>query len=185
MTCSSIEFASDTELIQRTAVNDQGAFDALYRRHSGRVLGLALRRLRDHGRAEDAVQETFAAVWRSAPSYRADRGSGTVWLYTVARNAIIDRARRRLDPVTEPPELAYDGPGPDARAETDSISDTVRRAVRDLPENERDVISLAYWAGLSQSEVAARLGLPLGTVKTRTRAALARLADTLEYEQLI
>lgn len=185
MSCTSIDIVSDTELIQRTALNDQAAFDALYQRHSGRVLGLALRRLRDYGRAEDAVQETFAAIWRSAGSFRADRGSGTVWLYTVARNAIIDRTRRKVDPVAEPPDLAYDGPGPDASAEASWLSETVHQAVRALPEHESEVIALAYWHGLSQSEVAARLGVPLGTVKTRTRSALARLAVTLEHEQLL
>ena len=176
---------SDAELIQRTAANDHVAFDTLYRRHSGRVLGLALRRLRDHGRAEDALQETFAAVWRSAGSFRAERGSGTVWLYTVARNAIIDRSRRRNDPVAEPPEIADQGPGPDAEAEDGWLSETVHRAVRELPEHEREVIALSYWHGLSQSEVADRLGIPLGTVKTRARRGLARLADTLEREHLI
>lgn len=185
MGCTSIDLATDTELIQRTARNDQAAFDALYQRHSGRVLGLALRRLHDYGRAEDAVQETFAAIWRSAASFRADRGSGTVWLYTVARNAIIDRTRRKVDPVADPPELAYDGPGPDASAEAGWISETVHRAVSELPDHESEVIALAYWSGLSQSEVAAHLGVPLGTVKTRTRAALAHLAVALEHEQLL
>ena len=84
---------SDGELISRTADGDRGAFDVLYRRYSRPVFGLALRRLGDRGRAEDAVQETFASVWRSAGSYRPERGPGAPWLYAVARNAIIDRGR--------------------------------------------------------------------------------------------
>jgi len=185
MSSTGIDSPSDGELIQRTARNDHDAFDLLYRRHSSRVLGLALRRLRDHGRAEDAVQETFAAIWRSAGSFRPERGSGTVWLYTVARNAIIDRSRRRVDPVTEPPELEFDGPGPDAETVDGWVRETVHRAVGELPEHEREVIALSYWHGLSQTEVAEQLDLPLGTVKTRARRGLARLADRLEREHLI
>jgi RNA polymerase sigma-70 factor, ECF subfamily len=176
---------TDSELIQRVARRDEGAFESLYRRHSGRVLGLATRRLRDRGRAEDATQDAFAAIWRSAHSFRPGRGSGTTWLYTVARNAIIDRARRGGADVAEAPELAFDGPGPDSEAETSWLRDTVHLAVSALPEHESEVIALAYWHGLSQSEVAEQLGIPLGTVKTRTRSALARLADTLEDEHLL
>ena len=108
---------SDGELIQRAATGDRSAFEDLYRRYARPVFGLALRRLGDRGRAEDAVQETFASVWRSAGSYKPERG--------------------------------------------------------------REVIGLAYWSGLSQSEVAEFLGIPLGTVKTRTRAALHRLSEIL------
>jgi RNA polymerase sigma-70 factor (ECF subfamily) len=86
---------SDSQLIERVAVGDRDAFTELYRRFARPVLALALRQLGDNGRAEDAAQETFAAVWRSARSFRADRGSGSAWLYAVARHAIIDRARRR------------------------------------------------------------------------------------------
>src|SRR5437016_788732 len=90
--------ASDGDLLLRIADGDSVAFDILYRRFSRPVLGLALRLLRDRSRAEDAVQETFAAIWRSAGSYRPDRGRGAPWLYAVARNAIVDRARARREP---------------------------------------------------------------------------------------
>jgi RNA polymerase sigma-70 factor (ECF subfamily) len=142
-------------------------------------------RLRDRGRAEDAMQDAFAAIWRSAHSFRPGRGSGTAWLYTVARNAIIDRGRRSGAEVAEAPDLTFDGPGPDSDAEASWIRDTVHSAVAVLPEHEKEVIALAYWSGLSQSEVAAQLGIPLGTVKTRTRSALSRLADALEAEHLL
>jgi len=182
---STTQAVTDTELIQRIARSDHGAFDVLYRRHSGRVLGLATRRLSDRGRAEDATQDAFAAIWRSARSFRPTRGSGTTWLYTVARNAIIDRARRSSAEVAEVPELAFDGPGPDSEAETSWMRETVHLAVSLLPEHESEVILLAYWSGLSQSEIAERLAIPLGTVKTRTRSALTRLAGALEREQLL
>ena len=176
---------TDGELIERIGRSDHRAFEALYRRHASRVLGLATRRLRDRGRAEDATQEAFAAIWRSARSFRPGRGSGTTWLYTVARNAIIDRARRNRTEFDEVPELTFDGPGPDSEAEASWVSEAVHHAVSQLPEKEREVIALAYWSELSQSEVAARLGVPLGTVKTRTRSALNRLAHALEAEHLL
>ena len=173
---------SDSELIQRAAGGDRSAFEVLYQRYSRPVFGLALRRLGDRGRAEDAVQETFASIWRSAGSYRPDCGPGAPWLYAVARNAIVDRARSRADVPADIPDEAADEPGPGDHAEQNWVSWRVHRALEELPEREREVISLAYWSGLSQSEVAEFLGIPLGTVKTRTRAALARLADILGDE---
>src|SRR5262245_63467932 len=99
-----LESASDGELIRRIALRDGDAFAALYRRYADDLFGLALSRLRDRGRAEDVLQETFAAIWRSAATYRPERGPGKPWLYTVARNAIFDRAHRRHEPPAEPPE---------------------------------------------------------------------------------
>src|SRR2546423_438286 len=95
---------SDGELIQRAGAGDRSAFETLYRRYARSVFGLALRRLGDRGRAEDAVQETFVSVWRAAKSYRADRGSGGPWLYAVARNAISDRGRARTETPAETPD---------------------------------------------------------------------------------
>jgi RNA polymerase sigma-70 factor, ECF subfamily len=170
----------DGELIRLTAEGDGGAFEILYRRYARPMFGLALRRLGDRGRAEDAVQETFASIWRAADSYRPERGPGGPWLYAVARNAIVDRGRARHEPAVETPETESDDPGPPELAEKDWVAWRVHRALEDLPESQRNVIELAYWSGLSQSEVADYLGIPLGTVKTRTRAALSRLADLLE-----
>jgi RNA polymerase sigma-70 factor, ECF subfamily len=172
--------ASDGELIRRTGDGDSDAFEVLYRRYARPMFGLALRRLGDRGRAEDAVQETFASVWRAARSYKPERGPGGPWLYAVARNAIVDRGRARTEPAVETPETASAEPGPPELAEADWVSWRVHRALEDLPESQRTVIELAYWSGLSQSEVAEFLDIPLGTVKTRTRAALSRLADLLE-----
>jgi RNA polymerase sigma-70 factor, ECF subfamily len=174
---------SDSELIQRTAGGDRSAFELLYRRHSRPVFGLALRRLRDSGRAEDAVQDTFASVWRSARTYRPERGVGSAWLYTVARNAIVDCGRStREASVAEPPDLPSHEPGPDARAEKTWTQWRVHQAIQQLPERQRTVIELLYWSDLSQSQVAALSGVPLGTVKTRTRGALLQLAKLLERE---
>jgi RNA polymerase sigma-70 factor (ECF subfamily) len=173
---------SDAELLTRVAARDREAFELLYHRYVRSVFGLALRRLRDRQRAEDAVQETFAAVWRSAASYKPERGPAAPWLYAVARNAIVDRFRAKLDPTGEVPDVVSAEPGPPERAESSFVSWRVHRALEELPPREREVIELAYWSGLSQSEVAEYLHIPLGTVKTRTRSALSRLADVLEGE---
>jgi RNA polymerase sigma-70 factor, ECF subfamily len=175
--------ATDGDLLRRIADGDDGAFDILYHRFARPLYGLALRMLRDRSRAEDAVQETFASIWRSAASYRPERGPGAPWLYAVARNAIVDRARARGEATfADPPEAVSPDAGPDERAQSSYTSWRVHRAVGDLPDHEREVLELAYWGGLSQSQVAQFLDIPLGTVKTRTRSGLARLADLLEGE---
>ncbi len=114
--------ATDGDLLQRVGTGDRDAFEALYRRYARSVFGLALRRLGDRGIAEDAVQEAFASVWRSAGTYRADRGPGAPWLYTVARNAIADRGRRRPEPVSEVPDTPDHEPLPGERAEAEWVS---------------------------------------------------------------
>jgi RNA polymerase sigma-70 factor (ECF subfamily) len=173
---------TDEDLLARVAGGDRDAFGDLYRRYARAVLGLALRRLGDRGRAEDAVQEAFASIWRSARSYRRERGPVAPWLYTVARNAIADRGRARIETPVEPADTPSDSPGPADRAEQAWVSWRVHRALEELPETERSVLELAYWSGLSQSEISDFLGIPLGTVKTRTRSGLRRLAEELEGE---
>lgn len=178
------ERATDADLLGRIATRDRGAFEALYRRYARPLYGLALRMLGDRGRAEDAVQEAFTSVWRSAANYRPERGPAAPWLYAVARNAIVDRARARREPVAEAPDTPSGDLGPPERAEAAFVSWRVHRALEELPTAEREALELAYWGGLSQSEVAGYLGIPLGTVKTRTRSGLARLAALLEGETL-
>lgn len=179
----SVDSHSDAELIGLIAGGDRRAFEELHRRYARSVLGIALRRIGDRGRAEDATQDTFASVWRSASRYDPARGQAASWLYTVARNAIVDGLRRRPPPTVEnPPDVPSTDPGPPEAAESEWVSWRVHRAVESLPEQERTLVELAYWSGLSQSEIAEYVGVPLGTVKTRTRAALRRLADELEGE---
>jgi len=173
---------TDEDLLARVAEGDRDAFGDLYKRYARAVLGLALRRLGDRGRAEDAVQEAFASVWRAARSYRRDRGPVAPWLYAVARNAIADRGRARIEPPAEQAETASDELGPADRAEQSWVAWRVHRALEQLPETERNVLELAYWSELSQSEIADFLGIPLGTVKTRTRSGLKRLANELEED---
>jgi RNA polymerase sigma-70 factor, ECF subfamily len=171
---------TDGRLIERVGRGDRDAFDQLYRRFARPVLAMALRQLGDSGRAEDAAQETFAAIWRSARSYRPERGSGSAWLYAVARHAIIDRARQRREQAADIPEEAAPGAGPAEQAEDSWLAWRIHSALEQLPERERVVVELAYWSGLSQTEIASYLDVPLGTVKTRTRTGLARLAGLLD-----
>src|SRR5439155_1130978 len=145
----------------RFADGDSAAFDTLYRRFARPILGLALRLLRDRSRAEDAVQETFAAIWRSAGSYRPERGPGAPWLYAVARNAIVDRARARRDATfADPPETASADAGPADRAESAYVAWRVHRAVVDLPPNEREGLELAYWGNPSPAITTAAASPP-------------------------
>ena len=176
------ELDATREAVLRIARRDARAFEQLYTRYARPVYGLALRMLGDRGRAEDAVQETFTAIWRSASRYRPERGAGAAWLYAIARNAIVDRARARREPLAEHFDEPSREPGPPERAESAEVARYVHRALDDLPEHERTVLELAYWSGLSQAEIASFLGIPLGTVKTRTRRGLARLATALEEE---
>ena len=173
---------TDGQLIARVAEGDRTAFEELYRRYARAVLGLALRRLGDRGRAEDAAQDAFVAIWRSARTYDPGRGNGAPWLYAVARNAITDGLRRSPEPAAELPDGPSGDPDPADRAESSWTAWQVHRALEVLPAHERPVIELAYWRGLSQREISELLDIPLGTVKTRTRSALARLADALEDE---
>jgi len=175
---------SDAELLCRIAEHDLSAFELLYRRYARAVYAIAIRRLRDRGHAEDATQEVFTAVWRFAGTYAPERGAAARWLFTVARNTVTDHGRgtRRLRDALqeEAPEPVSSEPGPDLAAEEAWISFCVHAAVAELPERERVPLELAYWGGRSQTEIAHQLGVPLGTVKTRTRSGLARLAARLE-----
>jgi RNA polymerase sigma-70 factor (ECF subfamily) len=176
---------TDAELVQAIVAGSKVAFEQLYGRYVRSVYGLTLRRLGNRELAEETTQEVFTALWRSARGYRVDRGPVSTWLYAIARNAIVDRARRRREPPVEyVEEEPSDAPGPDEEAESSWVSWRMHSALSHLPEREREVIELAYWSGLAQSEVAERLGIPLGTVKTRTRSALQRLAGILEQEEL-
>ena len=172
---------SDEDLLELVAERrDEAAFEELYARYARPVYAVVRRLVGDNARSEDVVQQAFINVWRAAAGYHRERGPATGWLFAIARNAAFDALRTREAPSRwEVPDLPDEGPGPDERASAAEEAFRVHAAVDGLPDHEREVIELAYFDGLSQSEVAARLGAPLGTVKTRTRRALARLADRL------
>ncbi len=136
--------------------------------------------------AEEVVQDAFERVWREARSYKPERGAARTWLLAIARNAAIDR-HRRMAPRTAPErplDEAIERADPDAEAIVDRavLSDRVRQAIRALPAEQREVIALSFYGGYAQSEIASRLGIPLGTVKGRARLALAKLRTALADE---
>jgi RNA polymerase sigma-70 factor, ECF subfamily len=166
--------------MRRVLADDAEAFSAIYDRHARSVYGLAHRMLRERSAAEDVAQEAFIALWRSRHSYRAERGSPGGWLLTITRNRAIDAIRRgrahlhvELDADEEAPERT------DGEALRRIEANTIGVALSTLPEAQRQALELSYFDGLSQTEISARLGLPLGTVKGRMRLALRKLAAEL------
>ena len=178
------ESTTDEDLLERVARDrDQSAFEVLYQRYSRAIYSLVLRILRDRHTGEDVAQEAFAAVWRAAAGYHRGRGGAAGWMFAIARNAAIDASRARVPLVVgELPDRPDTAPLPDAQAISDMEAFRVHVAVDSLPDREREVIELAYFSGLAQSEIAEQLELPLGTVKTRTRSALQRMAPMLREE---
>jgi len=173
-------------LIGRTAARDEAAFAELYDRSSALVHGLVLRILREPALAEEVTLDVYLQVWRQAERYDPARGSARAWLLLLARSRAIDHRRAaavepreresadyaRLLPATEP--------GPEDHTAISERRRLVTRACIDLAPEQRQVIELAYFRGLSHSEIAAELGQPLGTVKTRIRAGMMRLRETLQ-----
>jgi RNA polymerase sigma-70 factor (ECF subfamily) len=171
----------DGTVLDSVRRGDARALEELYRRHSSRLYALLLRMLREAADAEEVLQETFVEAWRRAREYAPSRGSVEAWLITIARSRAIDRIRNRgarLRLVKQSEQQASAQPAqpepPDVHAQT-----RLRRALGTLPPEQRRAIELAYWDGLSQSEISRETGDPLGTVKTRVRLGLQRLAELL------
>ena len=177
---------SDEAVVALVARRQESALAELYDRHGRVAYGLALRVLRDPALAEDAVQDAFLAVWRGADRFVPERGSASAWLLTLVHRRAVDvvrrEERRRADPL---PELE---PGSDGGADDDAMlrleRERVVGALKKLPDPQREALELAYYAGFSQSELADRLGVPLGTIKSRMNAGLARLRDLLRDPEL-
>jgi len=178
----------DEALMQRLFVRDLDAFRTLYARYSTLVYSTCLRVVRDTQIAEDMVQEIFLRVWRKPESFAADRGRFTTWLTSVSRNRAVDevrsRNRRFRHEAASPEEQEREFPDDDANdpALTAELSDQRRMiltAMADLPADQRDVINLAYFGGLTQQEISDRLSQPLGTVKTRIRLGMQKLRVAL------
>jgi RNA polymerase sigma-70 factor, ECF subfamily len=172
------------DLLRRIAErSDPGAFRELYEAYGPRVKAYMIRRGADAGTAEDLAQETLLTVWRKAALYSGDRGSMTTWVFAIARNLRIDRLRREV-PWQELPEgrlaEASDEPLPDEAVAEKERQQRVQSALAALPPEQKEVVALAYLEGLSHSEIADRLGMPLGTVKSRMRIAYQKIRQTLE-----
>ena len=176
---------SDEALVALVARGDEDALGELYDRVGGIAYGLALRILRDERLAEDAVQEGFLAVWRSAATFRAERAKASTWILTLVHRRAVDLVRREERRRTEP--LAEDAAATMAAKEATDEAAWLRvererdqAALAQLPDAQREALELAYYGGFSQAELAERLGVPLGTIKSRMFAGLARLRELLD-----
>jgi RNA polymerase sigma-70 factor (ECF subfamily) len=174
---------SDAELLRAVARGDEAALASVYDRYASILLGLLLRILRSRPEAEDVLQEVFLQVWRRASDFDEARGRPFTWLVTLARSRAIDRLRALGSRERTATEAARDVPDSISDAADDAVKseqgEIVRGALAELPEEQRHTLVLAYFEGLTQSEIAERLATPLGTVKTRMRSGMIRLRQLL------
>jgi RNA polymerase sigma-70 factor (ECF subfamily) len=177
---------SDEALVALVARGDEGALAELYDRVGRIAYGLAFRVLRDDRLAEDAVQEAFLGVWRTAGAFRADRAKASTWIMTLVHRRAVDlvrrEERRRADPLDDEARDAATGESAEDAAWLGFERERVQTALRQLPDAQREAIELAYYGGYSQSQLAERLGMPLGTIKSRMFTGLTRLRELLDDE---
>ena len=180
-TARELAHLSDEAVLALIARADDQALAELYRRFGRLAYGLAFRILRDDALAQDAVQEAFLGVWRAAGRFTAERSKPSTWLLTLVHRRAVDLVRREERRRTEPlqPESEFAGGEAADEAELATRRQTIREALRQLPSEQREAIELAYYGGYTQSELAERLGQPLGTIKSRMFTGLARLRDAL------
>jgi RNA polymerase sigma factor (sigma-70 family) len=172
---------SDEALVLLAARSEQLALAELYDRYGRPAYGLALRILRDETLAEDAVQEAFLAIWRTAPRYVPERGKASTWILTLVHRRAVDLVRREQRRRADSLETAPEPGGRDAGEEAwlRLQRERVQAALKQLPDQQREALELAYYGGFTQSELAERLGQPLGTIKSRMFAGLAQLRQLL------
>ncbi|HTP57677.1 MAG TPA: sigma-70 family RNA polymerase sigma factor [Spirochaetia bacterium] len=182
----------DTELMRRMANGEIGALRELYSRHSRLVYGLALRIIADPETAEEICQDVFLRAWEKADTYRSEKAQVRTWLARIARNRSIDVLRRRgardaraRDAWEELKAAAADaGVDPSSPVEEGEARQRVSRAVLSLPQDQREALSLAFFDGLTHRQIAEATGEPLGTVKSRIRAAMVKLRELLRDDEL-
>jgi RNA polymerase sigma-70 factor (ECF subfamily) len=180
-----VDFSSleDRQLLHQIAHGEEAALAALFDRYGGLVYSVALRIIHDRQSAEEIVLDTFTKVWRSGQSYRPDRGNVSTWLTSIARNRAIDHLRREnvrpesvdLTWATIAPTAGSLSREPETTVGRRLVREKVRQALVQLPQEQQEVLALAYFGGFSQQEIADRLQQPLGTVKTRVRLAMQKL----------
>jgi RNA polymerase sigma-70 factor (ECF subfamily) len=176
---------SDEDVLARVTRGDDGALAELYDRFGSLAFGLALRILHDRGLAEDAVQEAFIGVWRQGGRFERGRGSARSWILTLVHRRAVDLVRRqeRQPDAVPDPQPATPEAGADEAAVTRDERARVQAALAQLPDDQRTAIELAYYGGLTQSELADRLNEPLGTIKSRMFNGLRRLHGILSTEE--
>jgi len=177
--------AADSALIERMMAGDENALATLYDRYSGMLYGLLLRILKDTQAAEEVLQDLFLQLWRTANRYDASRGSMTAWLMVMARNRAISRLRRGDRHVTDDPDgYLLESAAAPGNLEDEAVrlqmATRLRAAMAGLPGEQREALELAYFEGMTQTEIAERTGAPLGTVKSRVRAALQSLKQHMQ-----
>ena len=174
---------SDEALVALAARSEQTALGELYDRYARPAYGLALRILRDEALAEDAVQEAFLALWRTASRFVPERGKASTWILTLVHRRAVDlvrrEERRRADQLDDANEPVGSASAVDEEAWLRLQRERVQAALRQLPDQQREALELAYYGGFTQSELAERLGQPIGTIKSRMFAGLARLRELL------
>jgi RNA polymerase sigma factor (sigma-70 family) len=184
----STEHLSDHGLLALTARGDRDAFARLYDMYGGTAYALALRIVRDRELSADVVQDAFLTVWRQASTFDPARGQPSSWILTLTHHKAVDMVRReqrrRTEPLEAGAELVDSAPPVDEKAWQGVAREQVRQAMEKLPDPHREVLELAYFAGFSQSELAERLSLPIGTVKSRTFAAMTSLRRLLSESGL-
>lgn len=182
-----LEAYSDGELVARLRTRDRSALAALYDRYARSVYSLVLSIVHDRSVAEDITQDVFIQLWQFPDLYDPERGAFAPWFLRMARNRAIDVLRRRQRDRRLQERLSrvewWDPDDPDEWTMLGEEATRVRQALAELESEQRQVLELAYFGGLTQREIAERLGIPLGTVKTRVRTALRRLADVLAGER--
>jgi len=180
----------DPALVERVAQGDRSAFLELYDRHVSRVFALATRMLGDRASAEEVTQDAFLKLWTRARAFSPTRGALLAWLLTIARNNALDRIRleARRPALVEASLSDLEDGRPDLQAPGSGSEEarwrSLRFALAELPDGQRQVIELAYYQGLTHSQMAEMLGLPLGTVKTRLRLGMERLRDAWIEERM-
>ncbi len=178
---------TDQQLVRQVAGRDPRALEQLYDRYSRPVYSLLLRMTHEPAAAEDLLQEVFLRLWRYAPGYDAARGSFSNWILTVARNLVLDQMRSKAEKQRRREQMVDMLPAGDSvlprseeRIDQRRQLERVRAVISGLPAGQQQALKLAYFGGLSQSEIAETMNEPLGTVKTWVRSALLRLREELE-----
>jgi RNA polymerase sigma-70 factor (ECF subfamily) len=182
--------AEDAALIRRMVDADETALGALYDRWVRSLYSLVLHLLRDPDEAEDVVEETFWQAWRKAGSYEPSKGAVSTWLLTIGRRKALDRLRARkrnredtISGESTFADLPSQSQDPASEAEGSELRENIRAALKELPPEQREVLELGYFSGLSQAEIAEATGQPLGTIKTRMRLAMQKLRGPLSMHR--
>jgi RNA polymerase sigma-70 factor (ECF subfamily) len=183
-----MQHVPDSALVERIMAGDEGALAALYDRYAGMLFAMLVRILRDTSAAEEVLQDLFLQLWRGASRFDASRGSLAAWLLVIGRNRALSRLRGkgRHEILADSEEFSIEAVPSSGNLEDEvarmQLMERLRGAMAALPQEQREAVELAYFEGMTQTEIAARVGCPLGTVKSRVRAAMQTLKQLFEDE---